>query len=68
MIRSYYKSEIAQMYNPQVSPSRALQILREWILQSPGLAERLKATGYRNTQKLLTPRQVQLIFDAFGEP
>lgn len=68
MIRSYYKSEIAQAYNPQVSPSRALQILSQWIRKSPGLMTKLEATGYHRTQKLLTPKQAQLIFDAFGEP
>lgn len=66
--RAMYKGELAQAYNPQMEPHYALRTLRKWIETSPGLHDRLVATGFTERQKILTPLQVQLIFDALGAP
>lgn len=66
--RTYYKSELALAYNKSMTAASALRTLNNWIALSPGLQDRLAATGYRKTAKILTPIQVKLIFDAIGEP
>ena len=63
-----YKGELAQAYNPDMEPHYALRTLRKWIETSPGLLDRLRATGFTARQKILTPLQVTLIYEALGEP
>ena len=43
-------------------------LLMAWIRLSPSLVAALAATGYRKTQKELTPIQVRLIQEHLGEP
>lgn len=66
--RAMYKGELAMAYNPTMEPHYALRTLRKWIEMSPGLLDRLLATGFSQRQKILTPLQVSLIFEALGEP
>lgn len=66
--RTYYKAELALAYNESMTTASALRTLNKWIELSPGLTDRLAATGYRKTAKILTPIQVRLIFEALGEP
>ena len=67
-IRSYYKSELAQAYVPDISPGAALNRLDTWTKTNPQLTEALKETNYRVNQQLFTSRQVALIFEYLGEP
>lgn len=67
-VHAMSKCDLAQAYNPDVCPKRATALLRSWIMKCPGLMERLRETGFCDQQKMLTPRQVQLIVDALGEP
>lgn len=67
-VRSYGKSELALMYLPDVTPDAARRTLRSWIHRSPGLAERLREAGHTPASHYFTPRQVQLIVEALGEP
>lgn len=56
------------MYFPgSVSQSASVQ-LRRWIKLNKLLTEALAKTGLVNRQRLLTPRQVELIFKHLGEP
>lgn len=66
--KTLYKSDLALLYNPGITPAYALVILNRWIAHYPGLLPRLEETGYTKKQKILTPAQVRLITDALGEP
>ena len=67
-IRPYYKSELAQVYAPDISLGAALNRLALWIKTNTQLSEALKQTDYRVTQRMFTSRQVALIFEYLGEP
>lgn len=67
-IRAYGRTELAQMYLPHLSPGRAWRKLREWLAVAPGLEGRLAALGYTDGQRMWTPRQVEAIVEALGEP
>ena len=62
------KTELAQMYLPYYTAHSAVNRLMAWIRLSPSLVAALAATGYRKTQKELTPIQVRLIQEHLGEP
>ncbi|WP_350206529.1 DUF4248 domain-containing protein [Ekhidna sp.] len=57
--KSYHKYELAALYNVTD------RVFGEWLKKHE---EALKATGYHRNQKILTPRQVKLIFERLGEP
>ena len=67
-IRSYGKSELAQLYLPNISPCAARRTFNSWIELSPGLSDRLKSHGFSTKSHYYTPMQVRLIVDALGEP
>ena len=67
-IRPYYKSELAQAYAPDICQGAALNRLALWIRTNKQLAEALRATDYRTTQRMFTSKQVSLIFEYLGEP
>ncbi len=67
-LRAYGRTELAQAYNPHLSPGAAWQKLSMWIHLYPELTERLKAIGYSPHQRVFTPRQVAMIVEALGEP
>ena len=62
------KTELALQYLPYYTAHSAVNLLMSWISQSPTLLAALAKTGYRKTQKELTPAQVRLIIDHLGEP
>lgn len=66
--RAMYKGELALTYNPDMEPRAALRTLNQWVALSPGLTDRLEATGWRKTSRMLSPLQVRLIYDALGQP
>ena len=67
-IRAYGRTELAQMYMPNLSASRAWRKLQEWIAMCPGLRDRLAQYGYNGCQRTWTPRQVEMIVEVLGEP
>ena len=67
-IRTYKKSELAHLYNPNVCLKVALQILRRWIVYNLPLLQELEQEGYRARNRLLSPRQVATIIRYLGEP
>lgn len=67
-VREYGRTELAQLYCPDIAPESAWKKLRRWIELSPGLAERLSALGYDGRTRSFTPAQVQAIIEALGEP
>ena len=66
--RSMGKSELAMAYAPELTPHSAVKRLMKWLSINPALMAALRETHYYSTQKVLTARQVQLIYHYLGEP
>jgi hypothetical protein len=67
-IRSYGYGELAQMYFPNIAKNSATVQFRRWIRVNTNLQNQLNISGFKIGQKLLTPKQVELIINSFGEP
>ena len=67
-IRSYGYSELALLYFPNSTKKSASTQLCRWVRQNEGLENRLAEFGFKPRKKILTPKQVELIIDFFGEP
>ena len=59
---------LALLYYPHLSYKRAVHLFRQELRLTRGLLDALKAVGYRENQRVLTPRQVQVIEEFLGEP
>ena len=59
---------LAMLYYPDRGYKRAVHLFRQEIRETRGLLDALQAIGYRDSQRVLTPRQVQVIEDYLGEP
>ena len=46
--RTYGKSELAQLYCPDIEPKTAVAKLNQWIALKPGLKEALANTGLQH--------------------
>jgi hypothetical protein len=66
-IHAYGFQELALVYFPDSRPATASSLLRKWIRLRP-LIDKLKEAHYRSGQKILTPRQVEIIVEHVGEP
>lgn len=62
------KGELATAYIPSAPPQNARRTLARWIRRHPTLPAQLSEAGYNAHQHHVTPRQVQLILEALGEP
>ena len=67
-IKSYGYGELAQMYFPQITKQSATVQFGKWIKLNENLKIELKAAGYKRWQKILTPKQVEILVMVFGEP
>ena len=68
-IRQYGKSELALLYFPKArTSSGALNNLNFWIDTVPGLHRKLRRIGISKKAHFFTPREVELIVKAIGEP
>lgn len=67
-IKSYGYGELALLYFPNNTPKSASVQLRTWIQLNEKLKSELSATGFTPGKKILTPKQVALITNFFGEP
>jgi len=67
-IRSYFKSELANLYLPAVPVRSALRTLNGWMHRHPTLLADLQRTGYQKNSKILTPVQVGMVVVALGKP
>lgn len=61
------RTELALLYNPQLSPKSAWQKLQHWIDVCQPLKEELRQLGYTGRQRIFTPRQVSRIVHYLGE-
>ena len=59
---------IAMRYYKGKNYKTALRLFRKEIELTRGLLDALQAIGYRYSQRVLTPRQVQVIEEFLGEP
>ncbi len=66
-IRAYGLQELAMLYFPNSTPQSASNQLKKWMKKEPLQAKLLDA-GYTSGQKILTPRQVEVIVGHVGEP
>ena len=60
--------KLAMLYYPDHSYKSAVQLFREEIRLTRGLLAALKAVGYKENKRKLSPRQVQVIERFIGEP
>lgn len=59
---------LAMMYYPERAYSRALRLFRTELEQTRGLMNALRGAGYRDNQRMLSPRQVKVIERFLGKP
>jgi hypothetical protein len=67
-IRSYSKTELALLYNPQFSAGSARRLLRRWIHFNKALNDQLRRTGLLPNAHVYTPLQVKMIVEHLGAP
>ena len=66
--RSYVFKELAVLYFPNIAPASASIRLKQWIKDDTELLEALQETNYQLSNRILTPRQKELITTSFGSP
>ena len=59
---------LALLYYPERGYKRAVHLFRQELRETRGLLQALTDLGYRGNERILTPRQVQVIEDYLGEP
>lgn len=67
-IKTYGMQELAILYFTNSTPSSASTQFKKWINRSESLLSKLNDNGYRNGQKIFTPKQVGIIVEYFGAP
>ncbi len=67
-IKSYGYGELAQMYFPTITKQSATVQFRRWIRINNKLLDELSLAGFKRYQKMLTPKQVEIIVRFIGEP
>ena len=66
--RSYGFKELAVLYFPNIAPASASIRLKQWIKDDTELLEALQETNYQLSNRILTPKQKELITISFGSP
>ena len=66
--RSYGFKELAVLYFPNIAPASASTRLKQWIKDDTELLEALQETNYQLSNRILTPKQKELITISFGSP
>lgn len=68
IVRAYGRTELAQMYSPELLPESAYRRLRRWIAYNPQLRSRFMKDGRMEKRRVFTPAEVRMIVDCLGEP
>ena len=63
-----FKQDLAMAYFDGCSKKTASRLLAREINLTPGLLDALRPTGYSRPRKILSPKQIQIIFSFLGEP
>ena len=66
--RSYGFKALAVLYFPNIAPASASIRLKQWIKDDTELLEALQETNYQLSNRILTPKQKELITISFGSP
>lgn len=67
-VKSYSKMELARLYNPVLCDRVAARTFLQWIDRNVELTKRLLETGFKRTDRMITPKQVEIIVHYLGEP
>lgn len=67
-IKSYGYGELAMLYFPNSTKKSASVQLRRWIVYNKFLEGELKNNGFKKGQKILTPKQIEILVRIIGEP
>ena len=67
-IREYGRTELAQLYSPDITSQAAWRKLKEWIERNSSLYDELCALGYDGSKRTFTPRMVSRIVYYLGRP
>ena len=67
-IKTYGRTELAQMYFPGLTAGAAWRKLRSWLALCRPLAEELRRLGYDGSRRTFTPAEVAAIAAYIGEP
>ncbi len=67
-VRTYGRTELAQLYYPNVCADTAWRKLKQLIAEQPALADALRRAGYTAKRRTFTPHQVELITQSLGSP
>jgi hypothetical protein len=68
VIRSYGYCELAMLYFPNSTKKSASVQLGRWIRENEKLKSQWLKLGFKPKKKILTPSQVKLLIDTFGNP
>lgn len=68
MSQFMFKQDLAMAYFPDRSKESAGKLLAHEIHSNKPLLAALQATGYSRPRKILSPKQIQIIFSFLGEP
>ena len=63
-----FKQDLAMAYFPDRSKESAGKLLAREIHTNRPLMSALQSTGYSRPSKILSPKQIQIIFSFLGEP
>lgn len=67
-VRAYGRTELAQLYHPNLKSESAWRALRHELELCKDLACALRKEGYIPSQRRFTPRQVRTITQHLGTP
>lgn len=67
-VKTYGRTELAQMYFPRLTAGAAWRKLRLWIRLCRPLGSALAELGYDSRRRTFTPAEVAAIFAYLGEP
>ena len=67
-VRPMSKKELALAYGPGLSMGGALKRLNAWLHYNADLMQALYAVHYRDNQRILTVRQVAIVYQYLGRP
>jgi hypothetical protein len=68
MSQFMFKQDLASAYFPDNSKETASKRFAHEIHSNKPLLAALQATGYSRPRKILSPKQIQIIFSFLGEP
>jgi hypothetical protein len=67
-IRTFGRTELAQLYCPGLDPVLALQKLYRWMRKNTALTQALSDVNYNKYRHSFLKREVRLIVYYLGEP